>query len=470
MQNSYKLYIFHFLLLALKRIHLFDILLDGVFCLKTGGRKEVYMTILIKNGRVINPSEKMDKVLDVYVKDGVIVEKGENIEKEADKVIDAKGCFVMPGLIDLHVHFRDPGLTYKEDIITGSMAAANGGFTSVCCMPNTKPVTDNAEVVRYIINKGKEAGYTNVLPVGSVTKGMAGKQITDVFELKEAGVCAISEDGKSVMDSNVYRDAMKNAVKADVPVLAHCEDINLVNGGVMNMGDKSEEFGVKGISNAVEDIIVARDILLAKETGAKLHLCHCSTKDSVTMVKKAKEDGVKVTAEVCPHHFAMSTDDMDSADANYKMNPPLRTREDVDALIKGLSEDVMDVIATDHAPHSAEEKARSITEAPFGIVGLETAVPLTVTHLLKPGFITPMQMAEKMSYNPAKVLGIDKGSLDEGKVADITIINPDEEYIIDVNEFKSKGRNTPFGGTKVSGKVKWTILGGKIVKEPEEER
>ena len=387
------------------------------------------MTILIKNGRVINPSEKMDKVLDVYVKDGVIVEKGENIEKEADKVIDAKGCFVMPGLIDLHVHFRDPGLTYKEDIITGSMAAANGGFTSVCCMPNTKPVTDNAEVVRYIINKGKEAGYTNVLPVGSVTKGMAGKQITDVFELKEAGVCAISEDGKSVMDSNVYRDAMKNAVKADVPVLAHCEDINLVNGGVMNMGDKSEEFGVKGISNAVEDI-----------------------------------------AEVCPHHFAMSTDDMDSADANYKMNPPLRTREDVDALIKGLSEDVMDVIATDHAPHSAEEKARSITEAPFGIVGLETAVPLTVTHLLKPGFITPMQMAEKMSYNPAKVLGIDKGSLDEGKVADITIINPDEEYIIDVNEFKSKGRNTPFGGTKVSGKVKWTILGGKIVKEPEEER
>ena len=458
MQNSYELYIFHFLLLALKRIHLFDILLDGVFCLKTGGRKEVYMTILIKNGRVINPSEKMDKVLDVYVKDGVIVEKGENIEKEADKVIDAKGCFVMPGLIDLHVHFRDPGLTYKEDIITGSMAAANGGFTSVCCMPNTKPVTDNAEVVR----------YTNVLPVGSVTKGMAGKQITDVFELKEAGVCAISEDGKSVMDSNVYRDAMKNAVKADVPVLAHCEDINLVNGGVMNMGDKSEEFGVKGISNAVEDIIVARDILLAKETGAKLHLCHCSTKDSVTMVKKAKEDGVKVTAEVCPHHFAMSTDDMDSADANYKMNPPLRTREDVDALIKGLSEDVMDVIATDHAPHSAEEKARSITEAPFGIVGLETAVPLTVTHLLKPGFITPMQMAEKMSYNPAKVLGIDKGSLDEGKVADITIINPDEEYIIDVNEFKSKGRNTPFGGTKVSGKVKWTILGGKIVKEPEE--
>ena len=428
------------------------------------------MTILIKNGRLINPSENLDKVMDIFVEDGIIKEKAETIDRQADSVIDAKGCYVMPGLIDLHVHFRDPGLTYKEDIETGSKAAAKGGFTTVCCMPNTKPVVDNVETVKYIIEKGEKTGLTNVLPVGAVTKNMAGVEITDVEELKKAGICAISEDGKSVMNSGVYRKAMKNAAKANVPVLAHCEDINLVEGGVINLGDKSSELGVKGISNAVEDVIAMRDIMLAKETGATLHLCHCSTKDSVTMVKKAKEDGVKVTAEVCPHHFAMSTDDMDSADANYKMNPPLRTREDVDALIKGLSEDVMDVIATDHAPHSAEEKARSITEAPFGIVGLETAVPLTVTHLLKPGFITPMQMAEKMSYNPAKVLGIDKGSLDEGKVADITIINPDEEYIIDVNEFKSKGRNTPFGGTKVSGKVKWTILGGKIVKEPEEER
>ena len=462
MQNSYELYIFHFLLLALKRIHLFDILLDGVFCLKTGGRKEVYMTILIKNGRVINPSEKMDKVLDVYVKDGVIVEKGENIEKEADKVIDAKGCFVMPGLIDLHVHFRDPGLTYKEDIITGSMAAANGGFTSVCCMPNTKPVTDNAEVVRYIINKGKEAGYTNVLPVGSVTKGMAGKQITDVFELKEAGVCAISEDGKSVMDSNVYRDAMKNAVKADVPVLAHCEDINLVNGGVMNMGDKSEKFGVKGISNAVEDIIVARDILLAKETGAKLHLCHCSTKDSVTMVKKAKEDGVKVTAEVCPHHFAMSTDDMDSADANYKMNPPLRTREDVDALIKGLSEDVMDVIATDHAPHSKDEKAKEFKAAPSGMIGLETSLALGITNLVKKGYLTLEELLTKMTVNPAKLYKMDKGCIEAGKIADLVIFNPDEEWEVTEN-FVSKASNSPFIGQKLYGKIKYTICNGNVV-------
>ena len=421
------------------------------------------MTILIKNGRVINPSEKMDKVLDVYVKDGVIVEKGENIEKEADKVIDAKGCFVMPGLIDLHVHFRDPGLTYKEDIITGSMAAANGGFTSVCCMPNTKPVTDNAEVVRYIINKGKEAGYTNVLPVGSVTKGMAGKQITDVFELKEAGVCAISEDGKSVMDSNVYRDAMKNAVKADVPVLAHCEDINLVNGGVMNMGDKSEEFGVKGISNAVEDIIVARDILLAKETGAKLHLCHCSTKDSVTMVKKAKEDGVKVTAEVCPHHFAMTEDEIAGDDANYKMNPPLRSAADVEALVDGLADGTMEAISTDHAPHGEEEKKQSIAKAPFGIVGSETAYALSVTHLVKTGKLTPFQLVEKMSTNPCRILSVPGGTLSVGAPADITIADMDSEYVIDKNTFLSKGKNTPFDGAKVNGRVYYTIVGGNIV-------
>lgn len=421
------------------------------------------MTILIKNGRVLNPSENLDKIMDIYIQDGVIKEKGENIEKAADSVIDAKGCYVMPGLIDLHVHFRDPGLTYKEDIETGSRAAACGGFTTVCCMPNTNPVVDNVETVKYIIKKGQEAGVTNVLPVGSVTKSMIGKEITDVFELKEAGICAVSEDGKSVMNSGVYRKAMKNAAEAGVPVFAHCEDINLVEGGVINLGDKSEEFGVKGISNAVEDIIASRDIMLAKETGATLHLCHCSTKDSVTMVKQAKEEGIKVTAEVCPHHFSMCTDDITSTDGNFKMNPPLRAKEDMEALVKGLSEDVMDVISTDHAPHSAEEKAKDITKAPFGIVGLETSVALTITNLVKPGHITPLQMAAKMSYNPAKVLRIDKGTLSEGSVADVTIISPNEEWIINPDEFSSKGKNTPFGGKKVSGKVKYTILEGRIV-------
>lgn len=421
------------------------------------------MTILIKNGRLINPSENLDKVMDIFVEDGIIKEKAESIEKQADTVIDAAGCYVMPGLIDLHVHFRDPGLTYKEDIETGSKAAAKGGFTTVCCMPNTKPVVDNVDTVKYIIEKGKKVGLTNVLPVGAVTKNMAGVEITDVEELKKAGICAISEDGKSVMNSGVYRKAMKNSAKANVPVLAHCEDINLVEGGVINLGDKSSELGVKGISNAVEDVIAMRDIMLAKETGATLHLCHCSTKDSVEMVKRAKEEGIKVTAEVCPHHFSMCSDDITSNDGNFKMNPPLRAREDMEALIKGLQDDIMDVISTDHAPHSAEEKAKDLEHAPFGIVGLETSVALTVTNLVKKGYLTPMQMAAKMSYNPAKVLGIPKGTLDEGKIADITIIDPDKEYTIDVNTFESKGKNTPFDGYKVSGEVEYTILNGKVV-------
>lgn len=421
------------------------------------------MTILIKNGRLINPSENLDKVMDIFVEDGIIKEKAESIEKQADTVIDAAGCYVMPGLIDLHVHFRDPGLTYKEDIETGSKAAAKGGFTTVCCMPNTKPVVDNVETVKYIIEKGEKTGLTNVLPVGAVTKNMAGVEITDVEELKKAGICAISEDGKSVMNSGVYRKAMKNAAKANVPVLAHCEDINLVEGGVINLGDKSSELGVKGISNAVEDVIAMRDIMLAKETGATLHLCHCSTKDSVEMVKRAKEEGIKVTAEVCPHHFSMCSDDITSNDGNFKMNPPLRAREDMEALIKGLQDDIMDVISTDHAPHNAEEKAKDLEHAPFGIVGLETSVALTVTNLVKKGYLTPMQMAAKMSYNPAKVLGIPKGTLDEGKIADITIIDPDKEYTIDVNTFESKGKNTPFDGYKVSGEVEYTILNGKVV-------
>lgn len=423
------------------------------------------MTILIKNGRVLNPSENLDKVMDLLVEDGRIKEKKEQIETDADKIIDAKGCYVMPGLIDLHVHFRDPGLTYKEDIETGSRAAANGGFTTVCCMPNTKPVVDNVDTVKYIIEKGKEVGLTNVLPVGAVTMNMEGKEVTDIENLKKAGICAISEDGKSVMNSGVYRKAMKEAARLNVPVMAHCEDINLVEGGVINLGNKSKELGVKGISNAVEDVIAMRDIMLARETNAKLHLCHCSTKDSVEMVKQAKAEGIDVTAEVCPHHFSMCSDDITENDGNFKMNPPLRTREDMETLIKGLSEDIMDVISTDHAPHSKEEKEKDLEHAPFGIVGLETSVPLTITNLVKKGYITPLQMAAKMSYNPAQVLGSDKGTLNEKAVADITIIDPDAEYTIDKNTFQSKGKNTPFDGYKVNGKVLYTILGGKIVYE-----
>lgn len=425
------------------------------------------MSILIKKGRVIDPDTKTDEILDLLIEGDKIAAVGKDLEAEADTVVDAQGCYVMPGLIDLHVHLRDPGLTYKETVESGARAAAHGGFTTILAMPNTKPVTDDRLNVRYVHNKAKMNAPIRVLQVGAVTKGQQGKELADIRGMAQEGSPAISEDGKSVMDSGIYRQAMKIAKECNIPVLAHCEDIHLVEGGVVNADPKMEALGLKGISNAVEDIIVARDILLAKETGVKLHLCHCSTKDSVRMVKAAKAEGVDVTAEVCPHHFTLSTDDIVGKDPNYKMNPPLRTKEDVEALRQGLKEDIMDVIATDHAPHSAEEKQKPMDKAPFGIVGLETAVALTVTELVDTGILTPMQMAEKMSYNPARVIGLDRGSLAEGKVADVVILDPNETYTIDASTFESKGRNTPFHGRKVKGKVKATIFNGQIVYQDE---
>lgn len=418
--------------------------------------------LLIKNGRILNPSENEDFTGDILIRDGIIVEKGKDINKECD-VIDASGCYVMPGLIDLHVHLRDPGLEYKETLSTGAKAAAHGGFTTICPMPNTKPVTDTPEKIRTLVERIKNECVINVLPIGSVTVGMQGKEVTDIKGMKEAGACGISEDGKSVMDSGVYRIAMREAAECGMPVMAHCEDINLVQGGVMNMGNKSDELGLNGISNAVEDIIAIRDIMLAKETGAKLHLCHCSTKDSVRMVEEAKKDGVDVTAEVCPHHFTLCDEDITGDDGNYKMNPPLRSREDMETLKEGIKAGIMEVISTDHAPHSTEEKSGGFKSSPFGIVGLETSAALTMTELVDKGYLTPMGMAERMSYNPAKVIGIDKGTLNVGKTADIVVFDPDSEYEIDVNTFESKGKNTPFNGKKVKGRVKYTICSGKIV-------
>lgn len=423
------------------------------------------MKILIKNGRILNPSDKTDRTGDLYIEDSIIKEMGDSLETEEqpDKIIDAKGCFVMPGLIDLHVHLRDPGLTYKEDIVTGSRAAARGGFTTILAMPNTKPVIDCADRVDYVHNKAKQMAPVHVLQIGAVTKGQKGEELADIEGMVKSGIPAISEDGKSVMNVKLYKEAMKIAAKHQIPVLAHCEDQNLVSGGCVNEDKRSKQLGLPGISNAVEDVIVARDIVLAKETGARLHLCHCSTKDSVTMIRLAKEAELPVTGEVCPHHFTLTSDDIVPGDSNYKMNPPLRTKEDKDALIRGLKEDIIDVISTDHAPHSREEKMRPMTTAPFGIVGLETAVALTYTELVETGILTPMQMAEKMSYNPAQVIGSEKGTLDIGKPADVTIIDPNEEYVIDTMEFLSKGKNTPFGGRKVKGLVKATICDGRIV-------
>lgn len=425
--------------------------------------KRTNMRTLLKNGRILDPKNNIDKIGDILIENDKIVKASDKIEEDADEVIDATGKYVMPGLIDLHVHFRDPGLTYKETIKTGCEAAINGGFTSVFAMPNTKPVCDNAEIVRYVQEEGEKYGI-NVYQVGSITKGMKGEELSDIDGMVKAGCIALSEDGKSVMNSAVYRKAMKKAVELNIPILAHCEDINLVEGGVMNLDENSMRLGMKGISNAVEDIVVARDILLAKETGATLHLCHCSTEDSVKMVEAAKAEGVKVTAEVCPHHFTLTSDDIKKDDANFKMNPPLRTKNDVEALKNGLHNNIMDIISTDHAPHSKEEKEKSIKDAPFGIVGLETSVALTYTYLVKTGILTPLQMAEKMSYNPARVAGLNAGHLSVGAVADIVVIDPEKEYTIDTKDFKSMGRNTPFNGWKVFGEVVLTMAKGKILK------
>ena len=420
------------------------------------------MKLLIKNGTVINPGDKKITKADVLVTDGVISKVASGLKDAADETYDAKGCYVMPGFIDLHVHLRDPGLEYKEDIQTGGAAALHGGFTTIVAMPNTKPVADKPDVINYVKNKAAAVTKVHVLQAGAVTKGQKGEELSDIRGMAAAGSPAISEDGKSVMNAQLYREGMKIAAEEGLAVLAHCEDINMVHGGLLNADAKSKELGFAGITNSVEDVIVARDILLAKETGVRLHLCHCSTKDSVRMVELAKEEGLPVTAEVCPHHFCMTSDDITEDDANYKMNPPLRTKEDVEALKKGLADDIMDVIATDHAPHAAREKEQGIQKAPFGIVGLETAAALTYTELVKPGILTPMQMAEKMSYNPAKVLGLEKGTVAEGSHADLTIFDPECEWVIDPAEFLSKGKNTPFGGKKVTGKVKATIVDGEI--------
>lgn len=420
-------------------------------------------TILIKGGRILDPKNEIDMVGDILVKDGHVAEVCSGIKEDTDRIIDATGMYVMPGLIDLHVHLRDPGLTEKETVETGCAAAINGGFTTIFAMPNTKPVADNMEVIRDVQERGAKSGIT-VYQVGAITKGQKGEELSDIEGMFNAGCIALSEDGKSVMNSNIYRDAMRIAAKHNHPILAHCEDINLVNGGVMNMDANAERLGMKGISNAVEDVIVARDILLAKETGATLHLCHCSTEDSVKMVEAAKREGIKVTAEVCPHHFTLTSADIAGDDANYKMNPPLRGKKDVEALKNGLRSDIMDVISTDHAPHTAEEKDRSIKDAPFGIVGLETAVALTMTELVRTGMMSPLQMASKMSYNPALVAKIDRGHLSCGAIADITIIDPNKQYNIDAGNFKSKGKNTPFDGKTVYGEVVYTIAAGRILK------
>ncbi len=424
-------------------------------------------TLLIKNGILVNPKDQTETRADLFAADGIIVSVGGDVPEQADQVIDAAGAYVLPGLIDLHVHLRDPGQEYKEDVTTGGNAALHGGFTTIVAMPNTSPAADHADVIRYVENKAEATTKVHVLQAGALTRKMAGRELADLEGMMEAGCRAFSEDGKSVMNAGLAKQAMEIAAAHGRAILAHCEDINLVRGGVMNDDARAKELGLPGISNSVEDTIAARDIILAKETGVHLHLCHCSTKDSVQMVKMAREAGVSISAEVCPHHFSLCTEDIPGDDANYKMNPPLRSREDMEALRRGLAEDIMDVISTDHAPHTFEEKQRGFRKAPFGITGLETSAALTYTNLVRPGILTMLQMADKMSYRPAQILGMAdrKGFIEPGAAADLTVFDPEKKYVIDPETFVSKGHNTPFGGCEVYGEIRATIVDGEVVYE-----
>ena len=421
--------------------------------------------ILIKNGRLVDKKEiptRHENNCGFVFSDMAEAVKDFIVEDEDANVIDADEKAVMPGFIDLHVHLREPGFEYKETIETGSKAAARGGVTSICPMPNTKPAIDSPESVKDLLKRA-ECSPVHILPIGACTIGQEGKELADIEGMKDAGIVALSEDGKSVMDSALFRKSLKEAARLDLPMFSHCEDKALVEGGVMNKGQKSEELGLPGITNSVEDVIVARDIIMSKEAGNRLHLCHCSTADSVVLVEMAKKQGLPVSAEVCPHHFTMSDDEITEDNGRFKMNPPLRNRADVDALKEGLKTGIMEVISTDHAPHGKEEKDQSMLKAPFGIVGLETSFALGYTELVDKGVLTLSQLVEKMSVNPAKVLGIDKGNLAPGKAADIVIADITKEYKIDSSKFVSKGKNTPFDGKKVKGRVITTIVDGKIV-------
>ena len=426
------------------------------------------MRILIRGGRVVDAATKTDEILDVCLSDGKIVSLGRQLPADADEIIDARGKLVLPGLIDLHVHLRDPGQTAKEDLVTGARAAARGGVTTVVAMPNTAPVIDCPEGVA-LVKKKAEAAPIHILQAGSITKGEQGRELSDIRGMAALGIPALSEDGKSVMDSRLCRDGFLEAAKYRLPVFDHCEDIGLRGDGCMNAGEKARKLGLPGIANSVEDVISARDILLALETGVRLHLCHVSTAGVAKMMEFLQQEGYgnQITAEVCPHHFILSDDEIPGDDPNYKMNPPLRSRQDVEALREGLKKDIFRVISTDHAPHTAEDKAGSMRTAAFGIVGLETSFALTYTELVEKGVLTLMQLVEKMSWNPAQILGIPAGTIQKGHPADVIIVDTEQEYTIDKNQFASKGRNTPFDGWKVKGRVLYTICDGKIVWQEE---
>lgn len=422
------------------------------------------MRLLIKNGRVIDPSSGTDETLDILIDKGKFVEIKPKIQGGDQKIVDASRLVVAPGFIDMHVHLREPGQEEKETIMTGSLAAAKGGFTTIACMPNTVPVNDNRGVSEYILSEAKRNAAVHVLPVAAITRGLCGEELTDMADLKAAGAIAFSDDGNPVENSLVMRRALEYSRLLDTLIIDHSEDRNLSAGGIMHEGRYSLKLGITGIPASSEEVMVARNTILARETNAKVHIAHMSVKGAVDLLKRAKNEKVKITAEVTPHHLFLTDASLESFDTNLKVNPPLRSQEDVQALMDAVKEGWIDVFATDHAPHTPDEKDVELDEAPFGIAGLETAVPLLLDRLVNKNIISLERFVEMISTNPAKILGLEnKGKISVGSDADLTILKLHQEVVVDTSQFRSKSRNNPFHGWKLKGTPIMTIVGGKIV-------
>ncbi len=423
------------------------------------------MPIVIKNGRVIDPASNTDRIADVLIVDGRIAGVAPNLSSPKAEVFDATGMIVAPGFIDMHVHLREPGFEHAETIESGSRAAAAGGFTSVCCMPNTKPVNDSAMVTSYIVERARTKAVVNVFPIGAITKGSAGEELSAIGAMKAAGAVAISDDGLPVMNARVMRRAMEFARSYDLPVIDHCEDLNLSAGGDMHEGAKSVRLGLRGIPAASEDIMVARDLLLAQLTGARYHVAHISTRNAIGMVQYARQMGMSVTCEATPHHFALADDDMAPYDSNYKMKPPLRSTRDCDAVVEGIVSGAITAIATDHAPHPGSEKMQEFERCPFGIIGLETAIALALEDLVHPGKISLSRMIELFTTGPDSVMRLGRGTLAPGAPGDVTIFSTDVSWTYDVNQSPSRSRNSPFDGRTFKGGPVATVVNGNLVWE-----